>query len=607
MKTSLLASLIIAIAFSASRVPARDIDTHIPAGKPTVLNNYVTELVHSESIPLAGMKTIQFTNPRKGWIFVRCTVRIEQAGTVSLELTAVDRKASPIGLCDKNGPCEETVEYMRFVPAGTYTLQTEGRAGQVEDVTVRTIPVISYAMFDSGPRFKPFGRYDKAYLQHIGMWDVCNEFVTYSPEGHFMAELVADNKHIVVCTGVPNLTSAEPPTEQGAYDYWTQTKAFKNPQVNGIIADEFLSRTYTERLPIWAAAVKRLLRDHTSKTFLAYLGPENHYTYLDDAPRLRPFVEAVQDSTCIFAFERYLQEQRTEAEAWKCIKDALKVETLAFEKYAPGFAKRCVYVMGFLCAPPATLNVLPSVDYKVYLDMQFNFMATEPTLAGMYGVQHYNSSYCDEDYMRWGAKLFRHYCIEGRTDRLSSDPYVLAHIGNPDFEDGLGGWEVSDPSFEPDSPNVSDVRTGFARHLGYTQGRYVDPMGIVGDSYAILRRSGEVEPAISQAIQGLTPGRYYSIKATCCDISNTATPPKDVLTINILGGELLEDCSIHGDYRTHPSRRVVKSGKDDSFFHFYRYVFKAKTRAARLTISCHGPVGNEYAINGIEVEPYLKP
>ena len=44
----------------------------------------------------------------------------------------------------------------------------------------------------------------------------------------------------------------------------------------------------------------------------------------------------------------------------------------------------------------------------------------------------------DEEILRWGVKLLRHYCIEGKTERLTNDPYRLSHITNADFEAVLG-------------------------------------------------------------------------------------------------------------------------------------------------------------------------
>lgn len=59
----------------------------------------------------------------------------------------------------------------------------------------------------------------------------------------------------------------------------------------------------------------------------------------------------------------------------------------------------------------------------------------------------YQSPLCEEEYLRWCAKLLRHYCIEGSTERLTNDPYVLNHIQNADFEQGLDDWTV-----EPAAP-----------------------------------------------------------------------------------------------------------------------------------------------------------
>ena len=50
----------------------------------------------------------------------------------------------------------------------------------------------------------------------------------------------------------------------------------------------------------------------------------------------------------------------------------------------------------------------------------------------------------DEETVRWMGRLFRHYCIEGRSTMLSRDPLVLAHLQNPDFEKGPAGWSVAE-------------------------------------------------------------------------------------------------------------------------------------------------------------------
>ena len=84
--------------------------------------------------------------------------------------------------------------------------------------------------------------------------------------------------------------------------------------------------------------------------------------------------------------------------------------------YGSSAARHMITTLGFMSAPPLTLNAEPGVDYKVYLDMQMHLLANDPVLFGLYGIQWYHNGYVDEEILRWSAKLFRHYGIEGRKD-----------------------------------------------------------------------------------------------------------------------------------------------------------------------------------------------
>ena len=55
--------------------------------------------------------------------------------------------------------------------------------------------------------------------------------------------------------------------------------------------------------------------------------------------------------------------------------------------------------------------------------------------------------------------------IEGKTHRLSSDPYTLSHVANPDFIDGLKGWRLSEAV-------SGSIFGATADGYGWLQGRY---------------------------------------------------------------------------------------------------------------------------------------
>ena len=69
-----------------------------------------------------------------------------------------------------------------------------------------------------------------------------------------------------------------------------------------------------------------------------------------------------------------------------------------------------------------------------------NPVANNPTLANSAGLNWWTSVLADEETVRFVGKLYRHHAIEGRTNRLTSDPLLLRHIQNADFEHGANGW-----------------------------------------------------------------------------------------------------------------------------------------------------------------------
>lgn len=147
---------------------------------------------------------------------------------------------------------------------------------------------------------------------------------------------------------------------------------------------------------------------------------------------------------------------------------------------------------------PETSDTEPSADYKVYLDMQMNMLANHPDCAGIYGVMAFSAG--DEEYARWIPALYRHYCIEGRTDRLSRDPYELRHLRNPDFRSGLDGWSVA-----PAEDGGIQIRS-FER-FGWLEGRFVQDS--TGDRFLVSRRGAARPNTLSQTIDPRLPGRRY--------------------------------------------------------------------------------------------------
>ncbi len=113
-----------------------------------------------------------------------------------------------------------------------------------------------------------------------------------------------------------------------------------------------------------------------------------------------------------------------------------------------------VIAFGLFSMPPFGLNKLPNVDYHVWMDQQMHVVATDPVMTGMGGLEWWTTALADEETVRFVGKLYRHYAIEGKTDRMTRDPLFLAHLENADFEKGTAGWELLRRKREASNPRI---------------------------------------------------------------------------------------------------------------------------------------------------------
>ena len=92
-------------------------------------------------------------------------------------------------------------------------------------------------------------------------------------------------------------------------------------------------------------------------------------------------------------------------------------------------------------------------------------MATHPSLVDLGGVIPWTAQYADADVLQWTYRLMRHYCIEGKTEPFTTDPYELRHIRNGDFVQELDGWNVK-------AAAEGTIRPDHIEDFGWIQGRY---------------------------------------------------------------------------------------------------------------------------------------
>jgi hypothetical protein len=567
------------------------------AAKMKVLNNLVTELLSIR--PGADARAIQFTNPRDGWVIFASSADVKGDGETSLRLAA---PAEPRDLTVHRAGGEPTQEAMRWLPSGEHELHIEGSGkARLTRLVVRAVPELIFAKFGANPHVSEYGEYDWGFLKRHVLPHL-NTMVGTGAEAQrpFAEEWKRAGKRWIVECGVPGLRE-ESVTADEAERYWTQNPGLSHPLCDGIIADEFWSSD-TPRYHAWTEAVRRIAADpnYSAKTFYPYCGP------MFGAELSRTFMETVLGAGYRFALERYLPEQRSEAAARAYLDTALRQQVAQWRESLPGSERQMAICFGYFSAPPESLDVDPSVDHKVYLDMQFHLVANDPTFWGLGGLMTYLCSYADEETVRWAGKLFRHYGIEGRTDRLTADPYELPHLANGDFEEGLTGWQVS-------AAEEGSVEARSMEGYSWLQGRY--PRTSQGNTFLWMKRSAEKPNVVSQTVRALEPGRLYTLRAYIGDYQDLSVKQTHAVSIDLQGVEAVPDRAFRHVFANCYSHHHGPYDQDHKAWMNYDWrVFRAKAPEAELVISDWaspddpvGPIGQETMVNFVQIQPYDAP
>ncbi len=555
-----------------------------------VENNFVTNLLRVK-LDAAGGGDYPILNPRDGWVFISARTDQDIGPQV-----VIDGETNPVAW--RRNPETSAYEAMRYLAQGKHNVAVASNGeGPFE---VRAVPELAYCYYPASPHIKPFGPYDWPFVSRYVLPHV-NTIVTAGPEADALEQWRNEGRAWLSNASLPGLSSPRAPTADEVYQAWSANPGFAKPGYSGIIVDEFLFAS-PEHYAAWTEAVERLHAnpDFAGHKFYAWCG--NLYEFDTSAT----FRKQVADLGYRFAWEKYLAEEPTEARATSAIARNLQQSLVEWQKTMPDVAQRLVMTLGYMSAPPESLNLNPAVDYHVFMDMQFERLATEPAFWGLYGVMEYSSSYTDEESLRWAHQLFRHYCIEGNRERMTDDPYVLPHIQNPDFVDDLNGWYVAPAKEGAVAPETMD---GF----GWLQGRYPDMT--VGNRICRMTRSNERPNRISQTVNALEPGRLYSVKAIAADIDNLDKKQTIALRIQVEGAEPVPDYGFSYAYPSNYAHEFGPYNRDHpAWFTFQRYVFRAGAETATLHImdwiaddTPGGDAGQNVGFNFIEVQPFHAP
>jgi hypothetical protein len=264
------------------------------------------------------------------------------------------------------------------------------------------------------------------------------------------------------------------------------------------------------------------------------------------------------------------------------------------------------------------LNLQPDVNYKVWMDMQMQYLATHPRFDGLYGVQWWYSGAATEEILRWESALYRHYCIEGQTDLLSRRYgwiYALPHILNPDFLDELKGWEAHPAA--PDS-----LKAGYLERYARMQNRYwqrgAEPDEPSGNAFLWTRRQADRPNKVTQQVKNLVPGRLYSVAMITADYQDMknfrSMEKRHAVSLAIEGARTIPELS----YRSIPVKTSflppqVPFKEGAPWMNHHRLMFRAVQPTATLSISdwesdqtAGGPQGQELMFNYVQLEPYFE-
>lgn len=553
------------------------------------LNNFVTELLNLENIPSNG--EVWFVNPREGWVFI--------SGGDRLDLDGIE-----VQLAQKGGG---TGEAMRFLRAGEHKIRVEGA---VERLIVRAAPELIFCKYQYDPHVRPHGPYDWAFLdRHV--LDHVNCIVGNGSERQrpMAGAWKGQGKRWLVECPLPGLRQEESITADGAYEFWTRNPGLQDPLLDGLIVDEFLGgrRGSDPKYRAWTEAMQRIRANDRfkGKHFYPYCGA------MYGADLSEAFIRATVAAGYRFAWEQYLKEPHTETAAREQLA-TLTERMQGWLRAFPGCAAHTVMCLGYMSTPPESLNADPKVDYKVWMDAQFQHLANDPAFDGLYGLMEYTCGYADEETVRWAARLYRHYGIEGQTEMLSPRlgfRYRLEHVDNPDFEEGTKGWSIQ-------AVEAGSVETGTMEGWSWLQGRY--PRTTQGDTFLKMRRGRRGPNAFSQEIRDLKPGRPYSLKMFAADrralLEGRSEEQKYAVSVRVEGAERVSEKSFqHVMHNCYSHHLGPFNAQHRAWMNYHFEVFRAKGERARLTVSDWasatepgGPDGQELMFNFIEVQPYLE-
>ena len=545
------------------------------------LNNLVVELLNQPIQKTADSQTFKFCTVRDGWVFIAA----QNAAAESLEIT-LDNSLKAIGATTPR------LETFREIPVGEHTLSIKG-ATNGGNLVIRSIPEIyNYkpccdSMLPENPRYD---------------WDFQNKYVHHAVTTHNDGIVPEQYRKEFFEAGYKWIGSTVTVNVSGdtLLKKLDTCLGMNAPYYQGVSCDEQFFGSVNSIVP-FTDGIKRFKakNDHVV------------YTWINGIPSM-PGIDNDFLSSCVNACrgrgrvisEVYCWTRPTLEEAKRNLDISIVGKTIAFKKFFPHIIDHWGIIFGnFIQIPVISLAHHPNIDYKYYLDMQFNLIANHPECKDMAITGYWGSRHCDFELYRWCFMLTRHNCIEGKQTMLSDEygfSYAPGHVVNGDFVDGLKGWTTK-----------GNVTTG--RQAGYgknSQGRYCASEG-TGDLFAVLSKKDCETSSVSQVARGFIPGRMYCLQFAVVDYNDLKAkkfhPRRVGIDVTLDDGAVVDKAQswVHVDKRQNGQYDCNKMVPKCNLHHV---VFKAVKPEVTITIHNENAANGEAAaVNYVMLNPFLEP
>ena len=536
------------------------------------LNTLVTELVR-EKIAANGSATYAFDLMSVSWVFMSAdAAKVEIDGKTVI------------------GPDTPRHETFRLLDAGRHELAVSGAKGG--EVIVRKIPELfdycpAASVVPEGPAF------DWAFQERHVL-----PAVTVMNGGKIPDDRVEDF-HRRGYRWLANMNSRNLKDPDDLVKRLRANPGMTDARYDGVTCDEqfYHEPNHISRFAkgLWA------LEDIPGRSVYTWIVGRATGSAID-----RDFMSATVNAsrgTGKLLTEIYLGTCASEEEARGHIRARAVGAVSDIRKYMPWAIGNYGVVLGnYTQFPRISLALHPEVDYRYYLDMQFNLIANDPAFEGMGCTGVWGSYYADAELHRWTFLLMRHYFVEGNREMLSPKygfTYIPGHLANGDFNEGLSGWTAT-----------GNVKAAEKYGLGKAESRWRSKRE-QGDLYAEFTRGEGAASSLRQTLKGLTPGKRYMLGFMSFDAKMPdrakAKGRRFGLTAGFKSGAEMvpELCWEHIDRRG--PRKRGKRGPFETKVNYQYYVFKATAETAELEITdADVKPGKGVGVNGISVRPYLE-